>query len=81
MSRALSPRGPRGSTLPRPKAFLYQSPYRPAKYQGDPEVFLLAKCFAGGLGYQGQETADFQKRVVFVGLAAFGGKAKQTHVF
>ncbi len=45
--------------------------------QRDPVVILLAKWFFGGLGYQGQEIRFVEEKSVFVGLAAFGGKANK----
>ncbi len=46
-----------------------------ADFQRDPEVFS-AKWFFGGLVYQGQKTTHVLETSVFVGLAAFGSKAK-----
>ena len=41
-----------------------------------PRSAFVAKCFVGGLVYQGQQTTHFQESV-FVGLAAESGKANK----
>ncbi len=38
---------------------------------------LLAECFLGGLGYQGQTKSFVEGDIVFWGLAAEGGKARK----
>ncbi len=43
-----------------------------------PRSGFSAKWFFGGLGYQSQKTIRVRGKNVFAGLAAFGGKAKQT---
>ncbi len=64
-------RGPAFTVLPLQAAIGAHS------IQRDPEVFLLAKCFLGGLGYQDKKPHILRKIMVFVGPAAEGGKANK----
>ncbi len=48
--------------------------------QTDPEVFLLAKWFVGGLGYQGQKTMHVQQESGFGALPPKAARPKNNDV-